>query len=245
MNYPNPHGPSCPWYSFAEATGSPNVKWCEETLCQWVSEPANTWSNLGYIAVSLGLFFWARSKRHPQNLRLFPVVVLVMGAISFFYHQSNFYGTQVLDFVGMFIFVGWVSGMNLVRARKLQSRWLLSYMGIYTAVLTLVLHGMYVTGLKIQVLMLIGALLIVITEILATRVKKVTYPYFFASLGLLGAALTCSLLDHTRVWCDPAQHGVFSQGHAWWHWLSSVAMITIYLHYSQPLLCGEQNTAND
>ena len=38
----NPHGVGCPWHSITETWGAPNVKWCEETLCQWISEPANT-----------------------------------------------------------------------------------------------------------------------------------------------------------------------------------------------------------
>ena len=81
--------------------GAPNIKWCEETLCQWVSEPANTWSNLGYLFVALGLFSWAHRSRHHRIHQSFSAVVFSMGLISFVYHLSNFYGTQVLDFIGM------------------------------------------------------------------------------------------------------------------------------------------------
>ena len=120
MAYPNPHGPSCPWYDITEKTGAPNIKWCEETLCQWVSEPANTWSNLGYIIVGVFIIYLANKHKHNSNLKQFGPIVIFMGAMSLFYHQSNFYGSQILDFVGMFFFVGWAIGQNLIRLGKLK-----------------------------------------------------------------------------------------------------------------------------
>ncbi|MBS1150037.1 MAG: hypothetical protein H6Q89_1735, partial [Myxococcaceae bacterium] len=40
--YPNLLNPECPWVPLRQWGGLPNVKWCEETLCQWVAEPTNT-----------------------------------------------------------------------------------------------------------------------------------------------------------------------------------------------------------
>ena len=37
-----------PWYKLS-SVALPNVKWCEETLHGWVTEPANTWSNIPFI----------------------------------------------------------------------------------------------------------------------------------------------------------------------------------------------------
>ena len=54
--YPNPHPPNCPWHSSADLLGAPNIKWCEATLCGWISEPANTWSNLLYLVSALALY---------------------------------------------------------------------------------------------------------------------------------------------------------------------------------------------
>ena len=54
--YPQLTNPACPWTPMRELGGLPNVKWCEDTLCSWVSEPANTWSNLAFLVTAAVLF---------------------------------------------------------------------------------------------------------------------------------------------------------------------------------------------
>lgn len=240
MSYPNPHGPSCPWYPYAGSVGAPNIKWCEETVCAWISEPANTWSNIAYLVAAAFIMWRAYKGGHNSLLRLFGPIVFIMGSISFIYHMSNFYGTQILDFVGVFLLVSWTSGMNLIRAGKLKPKRLVPYIIAYNVLNVVLVHLMYGAGLKFQFLMLIGAFFILATEMLASKKLEVKYHWFVTSLTLLTLAITCSILDYSRVWCDPNLHGLFSQGHAWWHWISSVAMVTIYLHYSQIALAPQQ-----
>ncbi len=50
---PLPDG--CPWSGWT----LPNLKWCEDNVCAWVTAPANTWSNLAYIFFSL--LMWRRA----------------------------------------------------------------------------------------------------------------------------------------------------------------------------------------
>lgn len=236
MNYPNPHGPSCPWYKITEDVGAPNIKWCEETLCQWVSEPANTWSNLGYLIAGLLIAYLSFKNRHNTNMKQFGPIIFFMGAMSFFYHQSNFYGSQILDFVGMFFFVGWAIGMNLIRLGKLEPKGLKWFNLTLGSTLTGLMHVMYMYQIKFQAIVLIAALAIIVTEILARKIKTVNYNWFITSLVTITAAFGFSISDGKRIWCDPTQHGWFSQGHALWHWIAAVSMVTIYLHYSQPAL---------
>jgi hypothetical protein len=75
-----------------------------------------------------------------------------------------------------------------------------------------------------------------VSELLIRKHQRVMYRYFLLSNLLLVTALGCSLSDVTRRVCDPQQHGWFSQGHALWHWISALAMWTIFLHYSQPAI---------
>ncbi len=233
---PNPHPPGCFWHSYAETFGAPNVKWCEETLCQVVSEPANTWSNLGYLLAALLVGIVSLRRGDRPSLKLFSPVLFVLGSMSLLYHLSNFYGSQILDFVGMFGLVGWVVGMNLLRADKLSERNLLRFVVLLVVALTLVMQVMRVLGLKYQLLIVLATLLISVSEFLIRHRQRVLYRYFALSNLLLVIALGCSLSDATRRICDPQQHGWFSQGHALWHWISSLAMWTIFLHYSQPAL---------
>ena len=240
MAYQNPHAPSCPWYDITEKTGAPNIKWCEETLCQWVSEPANTWSNLGYLIVGIFVTYIAFTKRHNTQLKQFGPIIFFMGAMSFFYHQSNFYLSQILDFIGMFFFVGWAIGMNLIRVGKLKAKNLFAFNLALAIFYTISMHVMYLTEIKFQVIVLISAFIIIGTEIWARKIQTVRYNWFLATLILLIIAFGFSISDGQRIWCDPTQHGWFSQGHAMWHWVACIAMYTIYQHYAQPALNPHQ-----
>jgi hypothetical protein len=62
--YPNPHPPSCPWHAGADLLGAPNIKWCEAALCGWISEPANTWSNVLYLVIGLVVYLQCRRSPH-------------------------------------------------------------------------------------------------------------------------------------------------------------------------------------
>jgi hypothetical protein len=236
MSYLNPHGPSCPWYEITEKTGAPNIKWCEETLCQWVSEPANTWSNIGYLIVAVFILYLGIKNKHNSSMKQFGPIVFFMGAMSLFYHQSNFYGSQVLDFVGMFFFVGWAIGMNLIRLGKLQTKQLVWFNLGLAAFYLVCMHLMYLAEIRFQVIVLISAFIIIATEMMARKLKKVTYFWFYTTIATLIVAFGFSISDGSRFWCDPNQHGWFSQGHAMWHWVAAIGMLTIYLHYAQPAM---------
>lgn len=236
MEYPNPHGPSCPWYPITVIQGAPNIKWCEETLCQWISEPANTWSNLGYLIVAVLITIIAFRKRHSFELKQFGPIIFFMGAMSFFYHQSNFYGSQILDFVGMFFFVGWAMGMNFIRLGKMNKKKLIPFNIIVGVIFTIAMHIMYMTGVKFQGIVLISGFIILATEVKAQRILRTEIKWFVAAIITLIVAFGFSISDGKRIWCDPSQHGWFSQGHAVWHWVASLAMFFIYKHYSQEKL---------
>jgi 4-amino-4-deoxy-L-arabinose transferase-like glycosyltransferase len=156
-----------------------------------------------------------------------------MGLMSLIYHMSNFYLTQVLDFVGMFLCVGWALGLNLARLKKIQPEQIAIVMAILVAVLTGILHLMYLAKIRYQVLILLAALAIIATEYAARTRQQWHYRWFVVTLALLSIAFGFSVADGVRFWCTSSAHGWFSQGHALWHWISSLAMLTLYLHYSQ------------
>lgn len=233
MIYNNTHGPSCPWYDITEKLGAPNIKWCEETICEWISEPANTWSNLGYLIVGLIVTYLAFKNKQSPELKQFGPIVFLMGAMSFFYHQSNFYGSQILDFIGMFFFVGWVIGINLIRLGKLQRKNFIIFNLVSGLLLTGLVHVMYLYGIKFQSIVLFAAIGILITEIQLRRKESYDMSWFVAALITMAVAFVFSILDGKRIWCTPENHGWVEQGHAVWHWISSLAMFMIFKHYSQ------------
>ena len=221
----------CPW-SELNRRFPPNVKWCEETLCSWIAEPANTWSNVAYLLVGGWLLLLA-ARQGRRDMRAFGFTSLFVGVASFCYHASVNFPTQVLDFVGMYLFIALLLVRNLERlagtapGQRRDLYW--AGVGICTA-LTLVFRYF-----AVPIQPIVGALilLILLTEWrLSVRPgDRTARGSFFLSLGLLAAASVCSVLDVSRTACNPQNHVL--QGHAAWHVLSALSMMASYRFYRQ------------
>lgn len=223
--------PGCPWVNWREIA-LPNIKYCEQTLCQWVSEPANSWSNIGYLLVGV-LFFWIARNEKSKALRYYGPAAIWVACTSFLFHMSVTYFFQVADYLGMFLYFYLLLIQNLIRLGKLkQSTIIRNVWG--TSLLTL---GMtYVTTLlhfpvQLYVVFLIIAILVTETMIYRRLTRAVDYGYFFGSITAIGAAAVFSALDLSRQWCHPEQH--FLQGHALWHLFGALALLLSYFHYRQ------------
>jgi hypothetical protein len=229
--YVNPHGHQCPWYPHAEMLGAPNLKYCEETLCQLISEPANTWSNLAYLVAAI-LIFWMARRYKQIELNLFAPIMLFLGTVSFIYHMSNNYLSQVFDFIGMFFLVYWIFILNLKRMGLVDRKHYLTIMLSLTIASTIVLHVMYLNFIKYQYLIFFAVIAIAITEYLIFRKNPAkNYQFFAIGFGCIVVAKIFSLLDLNRIMCDPTNHWL--QGHALWHIFGAIGLTFIYKHYEQ------------
>ena len=235
--YVNPHGHSCPWYPSAELFGAPNIKWCEETLCHWISEPANTWSNLLYILISFYIFWSAKKTKQPELIWMGPAMLL-MGLASFAYHMSNNYFTQVLDFVGMYLFVFWILILNFRRLKILTKQNQVSALIALSIACTIILHLMYINFMKFQMIVALAVAVIILTEYICYKRMKQNSSlprhhnkFMLAGIFFVGIAQTFSQLDLNRIMCDPQNH--FLQGHALWHIFGAIGLTVAYKHYEQ------------
>ena len=223
--------PHCPWYKLSEIA-KPNVKWCEATQCSWITEPANTWSNLAFVIV--GLIIWQMAKRKNQEtLRLFGPTAIFLGACSFVYHMSYTMVLQAFDFIGMFAFIGIILILNLRRLELLsKEKQVKAFIGGVLGLTALFLI-FYVTKIPMQIIVAVLVLLVVISEIKARKAaaNSPSPANFIKAIAFLGVALTFTLLDVTRTWCNPSNH--FIQGHALWHVFNSVVIYYLYRYYEQ------------
>jgi hypothetical protein len=231
--YPNPHALGCPWHELTEIVGAPNLKWCEATRCSWVSEPANTGSNVGYLAVAMAFWGMARSARN-RAARLFAPTAALMGLCSIVYHASNNYLSQVVDFVGMFVYVYLLVRINLVRVWPALRRWQSAvYWGLVIGSVLLV-HAMYLLALRFQLLIAVAVVVLVATELVMMRRgdwQRYRYRSFGLSVLFIVVAQAFSLADLSRAWCRP--DNLVLHGHAIWHLLGSVSILFSFLHYRQ------------
>ncbi len=231
--YPNPHPPSCPWHDSAELLGAPNIKWCESAVCGWISEPANTWSNLAFLVFAAVIYLQCR-KSPAIELRWMGPAMFVMGLCSGVYHASNNYLSQMFDFIGMYLLVFWFLAINLRRsgwiplARQHQAFIALVLLGVA------LVHLMYLAQLRFQLIIAVASVAVLATEFSArwhSEVEQVPLRWFLAGAALLLVAQSASLADVTRLLCDPDNH--FIQGHAVWHLLSAAALYCSVQHYRQ------------
>lgn len=228
--------PGCPWYELSE-WAKPNVKWCEEQVCGWIVEPANTWSNLSFIAFALAMAYMARNDSKGRATRYFAPAALLVGLTSFLYHMSYTFVFQVLDFTGMFIFCYLIITLNARRAGRLsaesQPKW---YWGMVIGS-TLLIPLLHWARIPYQGLILLLILCAIGSEAaLHLRDRRKRYPvpsykFWWLTIGTMAASFTFSLLDVTRVLCDPSNH--WFQGHAMWHVLNGLALFWLFLFYRQ------------
>jgi hypothetical protein len=230
--YPNLLNPDCPWTPLRQWGGLPNVKWCEETLCSWVAEPANTWSNLAFLVAAAWL--WQLTRKDPERTqRFWAQATFWVGTASLVYHASVTFVTQVFDFWGMYFFFGLVLLLNFVRLGKLPSAKLFPVLWLSIGALTLLTVGVAKLGLPVQGIIGLLLLGILVTEALASRRAQgtVAHRYLFGALGVIFVAALFSAADGARVFCTPANHVI--QGHAIWHVLNGVGIVLAHFHYRQ------------
>jgi len=106
----------CPWYSWTR----PNVHWCEENLCAYITAPANTWSNLAYLFFGILMIREARRMK-SRTLLLFGPASIITGVSSFAFHASYTYAGQIFDYFGMFCFVYLAIVVNCRRLGQVRS----------------------------------------------------------------------------------------------------------------------------
>ncbi|MBT3981145.1 MAG: hypothetical protein HOE90_07310 [Bacteriovoracaceae bacterium] len=224
---------SCPWYDLQQRFGPPNVKWCEETLCQYITEPANTWSNLGYMLLSFIIIYLIRKNKVEGYLKLYAPIVFIMGLFSFIYHFSLNYLTQYLDFFGMYFFIG-IAIVGSLSWNKQKSVAQASLIILAVVVVNSLLFALFpFIGIPIQTIIGLNVLFAVAIELRNKFVLKINLQYknLVISLCLFSVAHIFQVLDLKRILCDPTNH--FFQGHAMWHLIGGVGSLFVFLHYSQ------------
>ena len=192
--------------------------------------PADTWSNLLYVA--LGVVMWREARRlGRRDLAAFGPASIAVGVFSFVYHASYTYFFQFFDFVGMFLFCFLPLAMNARRLGWIGPQRELAVEAGGVVAFSAAVPPLFELGVPIQGLVLVLILAIVAQELVlrARSASRAAYPWFWTGLALIGAGAVCSALDVTRVWCDPTSRWL--QGHATWHLLSAASLYALFRFY--------------
>lgn len=228
--YTNPHNHMCQWYPYTELFGPSNVQWCEQIRCHWIAEPINTYSSLAFIIVSIILFTLSYFKENSET-KAIPYLTFVIGIGSVLYHMGVNYIFHMLDVAAIYLFLGWITKINLTRLNLISDEKKFYFYGIYVTAFLIIGHIFYLNYLPFQNLLIIAIAGYIYTEykLFKTSEEK-AIPYFlFAAGGSLIIGKIFSLLDQNKILCDP-NHSWF-QGHAVWHILAAISILLIYLHF--------------
>lgn len=223
-------GESCPWYDLSKLA-PPDVNWCEASTCGWINEPANTWSNLAYLILTIWVYKKTKNIE-DKSLKAFVPAFFLMGFFSFIFHASYNFFSQWLDFVGMFLMTGLLISLNF-KSMKIISKekfnaFYLGFVALFSALVIL----FYLIDFPIQTTIAAQALFLIFSEFKLKKLYPNTnYKPFFISIVLILIAVTFSILDVTRTFCDPHNH--FVQGHALWHLTSALSLAFAFKFYSQ------------
>jgi len=215
---------NCPWQGFQPAT----IKFCEDQLCSWITQPANTWSNIGFVIV--GLYIYRQAKATKQSrLMLLGFSSILVGVGSTMFHASSTFFFEVFDLLGMFMISGILFCFNLQRLTGISNRInTIIYIGLNAASVALLLSW-HPSGIATFAVQIAAALTLEI--LLHVRRDEISYRYFVYMCGTFFVSFTFWGLDISKTLCDPHNH-IFS-GHAVWHILNACAIYFIFRFYSQ------------
>ena len=219
---------NCPWTIY-HGNYPYEFPICERSLCEWIRQPANTWSNLGMVIIGLYLIFRGLRDRTESDIYL-GSSIFIMGVCSFICHASGTPLFVALDVTAIFIFLSLLSALLLLRGGMIAPKIAIIYFLAF-----------FITALGVQIFLSKGQILILILFIVLLAIleikalnrigEHINRRHLFYALVVLLVAAICIALDYTKTACFPDQH--FFQFHALWHLLSGISMLLVANYMKQ------------
>jgi len=218
---------------------------CEADVCGWVTQPANTWSNLGFLVVGLFVVRLARAEGAPRAGLLGPIAIAT-GLASTAFHATSTLAGQLADQSVMFLESSLFIVLNVGRLRPIDSkgesvgvlparrpiaaRTLIAIYCVLAACSTALLLRFETMGIALFIGHVVTFLSL--EAWLARRHRETTR---YGALSLVGVTFASSYalwwLDKLRILCDPQNH-LFT-AHGAWHLLGATSFYFWYRHYAQ------------
>jgi hypothetical protein len=202
----------CFWKNFE----GNNYIFCEKQICGLIVEPANTWSNIGYLIVAILIFNSRHTGTRTRGRFFWSTLVLFLGSTLF--HMSGTWWGKFLDVGAMFCLSMAILTTSLERKYKIEKQ-----NGIIIFVVGIVLSLIYLYFMKL------GLFLFASQIALSAFLEKRNIQRFWKALVCFGVAFIFWILDVKRFWCNPDNH--FISGHAVWHLFAAASIWMFYKSY--------------
>ncbi len=213
----------CPWLSFTQQI-DPHP-FCEQRLCGWIVEPANTWTNIGFLIVAILIHRTQTEAIETKRLFARATVVLFLGSTLF--HATGTVFGKMADVSAMFVLSMGILSVAAKRYFKLSDR--KTEIG-YVVGLALSLGFLFITKVGN---VLFGAELFFAALLEAgvwRRGERTIRPQLaLFSVASLVLAFTFWNLDVAGILCKPSNH--ILTGHGLWHLLAAASIYFLFRAY--------------
>ena len=214
---------------------------CEAARSGWVRQPANTWSNLGFVVAGLAVAWTAGDRlrlgltlgAHPGVATAYAVVVVLLGPGSMAMHatQSDLGGH--LDLLSMFALSGFVLAYALMRFLGRGP----AFLAVVFGVAVVAAMAVYLRGGEVAVLGHVGNAAFAVQLLAAVGIEAALVrrrsPHQDVAFGLASLLVLASAFaiwttgKRGHAWCHPES---LLQQHGLWHVLCAVSAYLLFRH---------------
>ena len=204
----------------------PTVEYCEKVVQGLIARPGYAISNIPFILA--GSFIILKNKGSRFSF-LVGILSIIIGVCSFLYDASFTFLSQYFDWLGMFLFILFLSILNLKRLFDLDWKRLITIFSLilflYLPVSFLTEQGTFFFG--------IGVVFLILSEIyLTVKNKSHLDKKWVLALMLFLIGYISRNLDLYGVFCDP---GNILNGRGIFHYLSSISILLLHSYYKKIL----------
>ena len=218
---------------------------CEAARRGWVRQPANTWSNLGFVVAGLAIAWFAGDRTrlgvtlglHPGLATAYAVLVVLLGPGSMAMHATQTDLGGHLDLLSMYLVSGFALAYALMRFAHRGP----GFLAVVFTVAVVAGMAVHLNGGSVPVVghagnaAFGGEILLALGLEVALYRRRPPAPrqdvrFGVASVGTLALAFaiwTTGMRDHP--WCHPT---TLVQQHGAWHLLCAVSAYLIFRHYA-------------
>ena len=214
------------------------ANFCEAPHDGWVRQPANTFSNAGFVVAGL-LIARRVGRRSSTDAVMSPTVgtflacvVVLLGPASAAMHATQTEWGGDLDMLSMYLVAGFAAAWAWVRwTRRGTAAFVTAYVACVAACEVAGLWSDPVPVVHYTGNLAFGVLLVV-AVVLETRLwrrgeTRLVFRHGVVALAAMLVAFTIWLLSNAG-WCDPDS---IVQGHAAWHLLGAVSVYWLFRMY--------------
>ena len=192
-----------------------------------IRQPADTWSNLAYVAVGLWIWWAGRRTKDSRFATGYGALVALLGLASFFFHASLTWAGETLDVLGMYLVVGYLALHGLRLRGRLPGPfgpWLGALAAVSTA--TLVSDGGHSLRRPLFGGLALGLLVVELLPSPRPRDRR----RLLGALALFLAAYGIWTLDQLKIVWSPES---WLQGHAVWHLLCAASLGMLFVYHQE------------